>query len=85
MKTNLPKRPMTTANPGLAGRRGMQEPSEGYYGAQATSQDNLTIKEDNADDVDANGCYNDESAVKGQTESPANVYTDNTKIATMKN
>ena len=23
MKTNLPKRPMTTANPGMAGRRGM--------------------------------------------------------------
>ena len=30
VKTNLPKRPMTTANPNL-NKREMQEPSEGYF------------------------------------------------------
>ena len=51
---------MTTANPSVnKGGRGMQEPSEGY-GAQATSQDNLTIKEDNADDDLDAGCYQDD-------------------------
>ena len=35
VKTNLPKRPMTTANPNV-NKKQMQEPSEGFL-AQATS------------------------------------------------